>query len=63
MMLATGITALIGVQFLINLLVVTSTMPPTGVPLPFISAGNTSLIVFMAAVGVLLNVSRFRLKT
>lgn len=63
MMLATGITALIGVQFLINLLVVTSTMPPTGVPLPFISAGNTSLIVFMSAVGVLLNVSRFRLKT
>ena len=63
MMLAAGITALIGIQFLINLLVVTSTMPPTGVPLPFISAGNTSLIVFMAAVGVLLNVSRSSVKT
>ena len=58
MLMAAGITSLIGVQFLINVLVVTSSMPPTGVPLPFISAGNTSLIVFMAAVGILLNISR-----
>jgi cell division protein FtsW len=63
MLMATGITSLIGIQFLINVLVVTSTMPPTGVPLPFISAGNSSLVVFMTAVGILLNISRRQLKT
>jgi cell division protein FtsW len=62
LLMATGITALVGVQFLINVLVVTSSMPPTGVPLPFISNGNTSLVVFMAAVGILLNISRHRTK-
>lgn len=63
MLMASGITSLIGVQFLINVLVVTSSMPPTGVPLPFISAGNTSLVVFMTAVGILLNISRHQLRT
>jgi cell division protein FtsW len=63
LLMATGITSLVGVQFLINVLVVTSSMPPTGVPLPFISAGNTSLVVFMAAVGILLNVSRHQTQT
>lgn len=63
MLMATGVSALIGIQFLINVLVVTSSMPPTGVPLPFISAGNTSLVVFMAAVGILLNISRHQVKT
>jgi cell division protein FtsW len=63
MLMATGITALVGIQFLINALVVTSTMPPTGVPLPFISNGNTSLVVFMTAVGILLNISRRQLRT
>jgi cell division protein FtsW len=63
MLMATGITALIGIQVLINVLVVTSSMPPTGVPLPFISNGSTSLVVFMAAVGILLNISRHEVKT
>ncbi len=63
MLMASGISALIGIQFLINVLVVTSSMPPTGVPLPFISAGNSSLIVFMTAVGILLNISRHQVKT
>lgn len=63
MLMATGISSLIGIQFLINVLVVTSSMPPTGVPLPFISAGNTSLVVFMAAMGILLNISRHSVKT
>ncbi len=63
MMLAAGITALFAIQFLINILVVTASMPPTGVPLPFISNGNTSLVVFMTAVGILLNVSRHQVKT
>ena len=63
MLMAAGITSLIGIQFLINILVVTSSMPPTGVPLPFISNGNTSLVVFMAVVGMLLNVSKHSVKT
>lgn len=63
MLLAAGITSLIGIQVLINVLVVTSSMPPTGVPLPFISNGSTSLVVFMTAVGILLNVSRQSVKT
>ena len=56
MMLATGITALIAMVF-INIGVVTGLMPPTGVVLLFISAGRTSLIMFMGSIGVLLNVS------
>jgi len=58
MMLATGFTALIAIQVFINIGVVTGFVPPTGVVLPFISAGNTSLIIFMASMGVLLNVSK-----
>lgn len=60
MLLATGVTALIAIQAFINIGVVTGTVPPTGVSLPFISAGRTSLIVFMGCVGVLLNISRQR---
>lgn len=58
MMLATGITALIAIQVFINIGVVTGMVPPTGVVLPFISAGRTSLIMFMGCIGVLLNISR-----
>lgn len=58
MLLATGVTALIAIQAFINIGVVTGSVPPTGVSLPFISAGRTSLIVFMGCVGVLLNISR-----
>ncbi|AEM79008.1 stage V sporulation protein E [Thermoanaerobacter wiegelii] len=57
-LLATGITSLIGVQTLINVAVVTSSMPPTGVSLPFISYGGTSTVIMMAGVGILLNISR-----
>lgn len=56
--LATGIVTIIALQLLINIAVVTGTIPPTGLPLPFISAGSTSLVVFMSAVGVLLNIDR-----
>lgn len=56
--LATGITAVIASQVLINIAVVTGSIPPTGVPLPFISAGSTSLVVFMGAIGILLNIDR-----
>lgn len=54
--LAGGITLVIATQVLINIAVVTGSIPPTGVPLPFISAGSTSLVVFMGAIGILLNI-------
>ena len=57
-LLATGITALIGLQAMINIAVVTSSMPVTGMALPFFSYGGTSLIILLCAVGVLLNISR-----
>ena len=55
--LATGITALISIQTIVNIAVVTGSIPPTGLPLPFVSAGSTSLIVLMGAIGVVLNVN------
>ena len=56
--LASGICAVIAVQSLLNFAVVTGSIPPTGLPLPFVSYGGTSLVVFMGAVGILLNISR-----
>ncbi len=56
--LATGIVSIIAIQLLINIAVVTGSIPPTGLPLPFISAGSTSLVVFMSAIGVLLNIDK-----
>lgn len=58
-LLATGITAWVGVQAFINIGVVTGSLPVTGIPLPFISFGGTSLLFTLAAVGILLNISRF----
>lgn len=55
-LLATGITAVIASQALINIAVVSASIPPTGVPLPFVSSGSTSLVVFMASIGILLNI-------
>lgn len=57
-LMAMGVTMIIAIQVIINVGVVTSSIPPTGVTLPFISAGLSSLIVFLAAMGVLLNISR-----
>lgn len=59
-MLAAGISALIGIQTIMNIAVATASMPATGVPMPFFSYGSSSLVVFMAMVGVLLNISRQR---
>ena len=56
--LAGGITAVIGVQAAMNFAVVTGLIPPTGLPLPFISFGGTSLVVFLAAVGLLQGIYR-----
>lgn len=58
MLIATGVTAWILVQAFINVGAVVGVLPITGVPLPFVSAGGSSLVVTMAAVGVLLNVAR-----
>lgn len=57
-LMAAGITSLIGLQAIINIAVVTSSMPVTGMALPFFSYGGTSLIILLCAVGVLLNISR-----
>ncbi len=56
--LAAGISCVIAIQTLLNIAVVTGTIPPTGLPLPFISSGGSSLVVFMASVGILLNIDR-----
>lgn len=56
--MASGIVSVIAVQLLINIGVVTASIPPTGIPMPFISAGGTSLSVFMGAIGILVNVGR-----
>lgn len=57
-LLAAGFTLVYGIQVVINALVVSGTIPPTGLPLPLISSGNTSLIITMASMGVLFNISR-----
>ena len=56
--LATGIVALIAIQSLVHIAVVTSSIPTTGITLPFVSYGGTSLVINMAAIGILLNISR-----
>jgi cell division protein FtsW len=58
-LLASGITCWITFQALLNYGVITSSVPFTGVPLPFVSYGGTALIVSMAAMGILLNISRY----
>ncbi|HML86906.1 MAG TPA: stage V sporulation protein E [Methylomusa anaerophila] len=58
-MLAAGITSMIILQALMNIAVVTASMPVTGIPLPFISFGGSALIFTLAGVGILLNISRY----
>lgn len=57
-LLAGGITLAFAVQCALNALVVSGCIPPTGLPLPLVSAGNTSLIVTMAGMGIVYGVSR-----
>lgn len=59
-MLASGIASLIGIQTVMNIAVATASMPATGVPMPLFSYGSSSLVIFMAMIGVLLNISRQR---
>lgn len=58
-LLAAGITAGIVLQAIINIGVVTGSMPITGITLPFVSFGGTSLLFTMIGVGILLNISRY----
>jgi len=58
-LLAAGITIMISLQALVNIGVVTGVLPVTGITLPFISYGGTSLIFTMAGVGILLGISRY----
>ncbi len=56
-LMAAGITLVYGIQTVLNALVVSGAIPPTGLPLPLISSGNTSLIITMASMGVLYAIS------
>ncbi len=58
-LLATGLISIITIQVLINIGVVTGSIPVTGINLPFISAGGSSLFFSMCAVGILMNISRY----
>jgi len=59
-LLATGVTSFIGLQTIINLAGMTHLLPLTGVPLPMISYGGSSLLAGMFSLGILLNVSKYR---
>lgn len=61
-LLAVGLTFSIGFQAFMNMSVASSFLPTTGVPLPFISYGGSSLIVSLIMVGILLNISKKRIK-
>ena len=57
-LMATGITSVFALQIIINIAVVTCTMPVTGMPLPFFSYGGTALFINLCAMGILLSISR-----
>ncbi len=59
-LLAIGLTLMVTVQAFINIAVVTGRLPATGIPLPFISYGGSSMVATMAAMGILMNISRYR---
>ncbi len=58
-LMATGFISIIIVQVIINIAVATSSMPVTGMPLPFISFGGNALAISMAGIGIILNISRY----
>jgi cell division protein FtsW len=57
-LIATGVAIMIGAQVVVNVAVVTNSMPNTGIPLPFISYGGSSMITLMTIMGIVLNISR-----
>jgi cell division protein FtsW len=58
-MLSVGLTTQVGLQALLNIAVVTNTIPNTGISLPFFSYGGTSLVMLLFEMGIILSVSRF----
>jgi cell division protein FtsW len=58
-LLVGGVIALIGFQVFVNLFAMAALIPLTGIPLPFISSGGTSLIVLLFSMGIVLNVSKY----
>lgn len=60
-LVATGIVAMISIQVIFNIAVATSSMPVTGIPLPFISFGGNSVLILMGCMGILLNISQYTL--
>lgn len=58
MLLASGVVLMVAIQVILNIAVVTASMPATGINLPFISYGGNGILMFMFAAGVLLNISR-----
>lgn len=62
-LLATGITSLVAIQVAVNVAVVTSSVPVTGMALPFFSYGGTSLLILLSCMGILLNISRQTVST
>ena len=57
-LLGIGLTAQVGLQVVLNIAVVTNTIPNTGISLPFFSYGGTSLVMLLAQMGVVLSISR-----
>ena len=57
-LVAIGITSLVGIQVVMNIAVVTASIPNTGIPLPFFSYGGTALLILLCSVGILLSISR-----
>ncbi len=57
-LVAIGITSLIAIQAILNIAVVTNSIPNTGISLPFLSYGGTSLIILLISVGILLSISK-----
>lgn len=62
LLLASGIVLMVAIQVILNIAVVTSSMPATGINLPFISYGGNALLIFMFSAGVLVNISRHEAK-
>lgn len=60
MLIAVGITTQIGIQTILNLAVVSNLIPNTGISLPFFSYGGTALIMQLAEMGIMLNISQQR---